>query len=168
MDVPRHWRLKAQRYALIGEKCPDCKSKLFPPRDVCPSADRPLTRHSCSQAGPTLFLMPEVFAETYAALGQRMEDHLDLRRIDPTYRIRFDDGTQIALTHNLNDMQAQLEAIEPGSFGGLLRYLVEGESTSPRRTACGSSTARRSSRSKSMAAVRPAPCSKTALASARM
>ncbi len=28
--------------------------------------------------GPTLFLMPEVFEETYAALGEKMSDHLDL------------------------------------------------------------------------------------------
>jgi phytoene desaturase len=76
--------------------------------------------------GATLFLMPEVFAETYTALGKRMEDHLELRRIDPTYRIRFEDDTQLALTSNLNAMQAQLEEIEPGSFGALLRYLVEG------------------------------------------
>jgi len=76
--------------------------------------------------GATLFLMPEVFAETYTALGEKMEDHLDLRRIDPTYRIRFEDDTQLALTSNLNSMEQQLEAIEPGSFGGLLSYLVEG------------------------------------------
>jgi phytoene dehydrogenase-like protein len=76
--------------------------------------------------GATLFLMPEVFEETYTALGERMEEHLELHRIDPTYRIRFEDGTQLALTSNLNAMEAQLEAIEPGSFGGLLRYLVEG------------------------------------------
>jgi uncharacterized protein len=36
MEVPRHWRLKKQRYALIGEVCPHCDAKLFPPRDVCP------------------------------------------------------------------------------------------------------------------------------------
>jgi phytoene dehydrogenase-like protein len=76
--------------------------------------------------GATLFLMPEVFAETYTALGERMENHLDLHRIDPTYRIRFEDNTQLSLTSNLNAMEAQLEAIEPGSFGGMLRYLVEG------------------------------------------
>lgn len=76
--------------------------------------------------GPTLFLMPEVFAETYAALGERMEDHLELRRIDPTYRIRFEDGLQLSLTGDLNDMQAQLEAVEPGSFEAMLRYLAEG------------------------------------------
>jgi len=36
MEVPRHWRLKKQRYALIGETCPHCDAKIFPPRDVCP------------------------------------------------------------------------------------------------------------------------------------
>ncbi len=76
--------------------------------------------------GPTLFLMPEVFEQTYAALGERMADHLDLRRIDPTYRVRFDDGVELSLTSDMNAMQAQLEAIEPGSVGGLLRYLAVG------------------------------------------
>ena len=76
--------------------------------------------------GPSLFLMPQTYAATYAALGERMEDHLDLQRIDPTYHLHFDDGSQIQLSANLNYMQEQLEAIEPGSFGGLLRYMVEG------------------------------------------
>lgn len=76
--------------------------------------------------GPTLFLMPEVFAETYASLGERLEDHLDLRRIDPTYRIRFEDGVNLSLTGDMHSLQAQVEALEPGSFQALLRYLAEG------------------------------------------
>ncbi|HZW03199.1 MAG TPA: Zn-ribbon domain-containing OB-fold protein [Anaerolineaceae bacterium] len=36
MEVPRHWRLKQQRYGLVGEVCPHCEAKIFPPRDVCP------------------------------------------------------------------------------------------------------------------------------------
>ena len=36
MEIPRHWRLKKQRYALVGEVCPHCQVKIFPPRDVCP------------------------------------------------------------------------------------------------------------------------------------
>lgn len=36
MEIPRHWRLKQQRYALMGEVCPHCDAKIFPPRDVCP------------------------------------------------------------------------------------------------------------------------------------
>ena len=76
--------------------------------------------------GPTMFLMPELFANTFADLGERMEDHLDLRRVDPTYHLHFDDGSSLALTSSLTAMQSQLEAIEPGSFGGFLRYLHEG------------------------------------------
>ncbi|MFC2031210.1 phytoene desaturase family protein, partial [Chloroflexota bacterium] len=76
--------------------------------------------------GPTLFLMPELYAAAFADLGERLEDHLDLRRIDPTYQVHFGDGLSLALTSDLNAMQAQLEVIETGSFGGYLRYLEEG------------------------------------------
>lgn len=76
--------------------------------------------------GPTLFLMPEVFADTYEALGERLEDHLDLRRIDPTYTIRFGDGLSLKLTADLLEMQSQLDAIEQDAFDGFLRYVTEG------------------------------------------
>lgn len=46
MDIPRHWRLKKQRYALVGEVCEHCNAKLFPPRDICPE---------CGQEAKTLF-----------------------------------------------------------------------------------------------------------------
>jgi len=36
MEVPRHWRLRQQRYGLVGEVCPHCEAKIFPPGDVCP------------------------------------------------------------------------------------------------------------------------------------
>jgi len=76
--------------------------------------------------GPTLFLMPAVFAETYAALGERMDEHLDLVRIDPTYRVHFHDGTAIDLTSDLITMRHQLDALEPGSFSAYLTFLAEG------------------------------------------
>jgi len=36
MEISRHWRLRNQRYGLVGENCPHCQAKLFPPRDICP------------------------------------------------------------------------------------------------------------------------------------
>jgi len=36
MEIPRHWRIQKQRYSLMGEECPHCSAKIFPPRDVCP------------------------------------------------------------------------------------------------------------------------------------
>jgi uncharacterized OB-fold protein len=44
LEIARHWRLKSQRYGLVGEVCPQCNGKIFPPRDVCP--------HCAEEAGP--------------------------------------------------------------------------------------------------------------------
>ena len=41
MEVSRHWRLKSQRYNLVGETCNNCGVKLFPPRDVCLECEAP-------------------------------------------------------------------------------------------------------------------------------
>ena len=76
--------------------------------------------------GPTLFLMPEVWEETFAALGEKMSDHLDLRRIDPTYKVHFEDGLQLSLTSNIGEMQTQLEKVEKTAFTGFLNYIAEG------------------------------------------
>ncbi|MBI3160001.1 MAG: Zn-ribbon domain-containing OB-fold protein [Chloroflexi bacterium] len=46
MDIPRHWRLKKQRYALVGEVCGHCDTKVFPPRDICPA---------CGEEAKTLY-----------------------------------------------------------------------------------------------------------------
>jgi len=76
--------------------------------------------------GPTLFLMPEVWEETFASLGEKMEDYLDLRRIDPTYKVHFEDGLQLELTSDIGKMQTQLETVEPTAFTGFLAYIAEG------------------------------------------
>ncbi|MCI0579778.1 MAG: Zn-ribbon domain-containing OB-fold protein [Chloroflexi bacterium] len=41
METSRHWRLRTQRYSLVGETCDNCGVKLFPPRDVCLECDAP-------------------------------------------------------------------------------------------------------------------------------
>jgi len=58
MEVPRYWRMKNQRYSLVGEVCPHCDGKIFPPRDVCPH---------CGQDAKTKFTFSgkgEVFSFT--------------------------------------------------------------------------------------------------------
>jgi phytoene desaturase len=76
--------------------------------------------------GPTLLVMPLIYEAEFASLGISMHEVLDLQRVDPTYHLIFDDGKQLALTSDMKHLQEQLEAIEPGSFQGLLRYMEEG------------------------------------------
>ena len=76
--------------------------------------------------GPTLLVMPRLYESEFAALGTSLHEALDLRRVDPTYHLVFDDGSRLALTSDMKSLGEQLEAIEPGSFQGLLRYMDEG------------------------------------------
>ena len=76
--------------------------------------------------GPTLLVMPLVYRDEFAALGESIEDRLDLQRVDPSYRLVFDDGHELNLTTDMHALCEQLEAIEPGSFQGFLHYMDEG------------------------------------------
>jgi hypothetical protein len=70
MEIPRHWRLNQQRYGLIGEVCPHCETKIFPPRDICPTCGQE-TRTSFAFSGrgevfsfTTIYEAPTGFDET--------------------------------------------------------------------------------------------------------
>ncbi len=76
--------------------------------------------------GPTLLVMPLLYENEFASLGESFWDLLDLQQVDPTYRLVFDDGSDLSLTSDLKTLRDQLETIEPGSFQGFLRYLEEG------------------------------------------
>ena len=76
--------------------------------------------------GPTLLVLPHIYEQEFAALGESLRKRLDLRRVDPTYRLVFDGGETLWLTSDLERMRDQLEALEPGSFRGLEAYLEEG------------------------------------------
>jgi phytoene desaturase len=77
--------------------------------------------------GPTLFVMPRVYETEFRLLGTSIYERLDLLRVDPTYHLVFDNGSQLALTSDMKSMQEQLESIQPGGFRGLLRYMQEGD-----------------------------------------
>jgi len=76
--------------------------------------------------GPTLLIMPLLYRGELTRLGVDMDAALECQRVDPTYDVVFDDGARLAMTSELTAMRAQLEAMEPGSFGGYRRYIDEG------------------------------------------
>jgi uncharacterized OB-fold protein len=45
MEVSSHWRVRQQRYGLVGEVCPNCDHKIFPPRDICPECGQDARTH---------------------------------------------------------------------------------------------------------------------------
>jgi phytoene desaturase len=63
--------------------------------------------------GPTLLMMPEVIRGIFEACGRDMNDYLDLRRLDPAYRIRFADGSQLQMRGGVEAMQAEAARLSP-------------------------------------------------------
>ena len=78
-------------------------------------------------AGPTIITAPFLLEELWAMCGKRMADHIDLRPMDPFYRIRFDDGTHFDYSADEAAMIAQIERLEPRDVAGFKRLMQDAE-----------------------------------------
>ncbi|MEM7765880.1 MAG: phytoene desaturase family protein [Pseudomonadota bacterium] len=74
-------------------------------------------------AGPTVITVPHLFNDLWALLGERMEDHVDMRPIDPFYNIRFSDGRMFCYNGDAAAMEAQVAAISPGDLEGYRAFM---------------------------------------------
>ncbi|MEW2063872.1 phytoene desaturase family protein [Streptomyces sp. NPDC007002] len=59
--------------------------------------------------GPTVLTMPDLVEDAFAAVGARMADRLELIRLDPAYRARFADGSQLDVHTDGAAMEAAVE-----------------------------------------------------------
>jgi phytoene desaturase len=75
--------------------------------------------------GPTLLLMIDYLRSIFTAAGKRLEDYLELVQLDPNYRVHFADGSSLTLSSRINALIQEVERLEPGSSGRLLRYLAQ-------------------------------------------
>ncbi len=58
--------------------------------------------------GPTILTLPRVLERIFAEAGRRLEDYLDLRRLDPQWRCFFEDGSVLDLDQDVDDMATRL------------------------------------------------------------
>lgn len=78
--------------------------------------------------GPSWYLAPDIFEHFFNLMGERVEDHLDLVRLDPSYRIFFrSDSTQLDIHSDIERDAATFDAIEPGAGEKLRAYLKQSE-----------------------------------------
>lgn len=91
MEISRHWRLRQQRYALVGEVCDHCGDKMFPPRDICPNCTAAAkTAYKFSGKGEvysytTVYDAPEGFegqTPYTVALVRLIEEDTEGQRVD--------------------------------------------------------------------------------------
>ncbi len=64
--------------------------------------------------GPTILIQPSVLRKIFAEAGRKLEDYLDMVRLDPSWRCFFDDGTVIDLKDSTPEMIASLNTKQAG------------------------------------------------------
>ncbi|MBT9487772.1 MAG: phytoene desaturase [Rubrivivax sp.] len=78
-------------------------------------------------AGPTIVTAPHLFEELWALCGRRLADDVELRAIDPFYRIRFHDGSHFDYSQDPQRMRAEVARFNPADVAGFDRLMAEGE-----------------------------------------
>lgn len=72
----------------------------------------------CWDAGPTVITAPGMLDDLFALFGQRREDHLSFRSLDPFYRFHFSDGSSFAYGGDTEQISRSVSAFSPGDVEG--------------------------------------------------
>lgn len=59
--------------------------------------------------GPTVLTMPDILADVFAAVGESLDDRLQLLPVDPAYRAQFADGSTLEVHSDADRMAAAIE-----------------------------------------------------------
>jgi phytoene desaturase len=78
-------------------------------------------------AGPTIITAPFLLEELWQMCGRRFADDVDLRPLQPFYRIRFFDGSVLDCGNDDALMAAQINRLAPGDLPGYGRFLAASE-----------------------------------------
>jgi len=72
--------------------------------------------------GPTILIRPSVLRRIFTEAGRKLEDYLDMVRLDPQWRCFFEDGLVLDLEDNLQAMATSLDKLKPGMGKGFLDF----------------------------------------------
>ena len=78
-------------------------------------------------AGPTIVTAPFLFEELWAMCGRKLSDDVELRAMDPFYRLRFDNGETFDYSGDPVAMRAQIARFSPEDADGYDRLLKASE-----------------------------------------
>lgn len=73
--------------------------------------------------GPTFLMMKFILEDMFELAGRSVYDYLNIRSIDPLYRLKYSDKYEFFPTADRQNLKEQMERLFPGSFEGYQRYM---------------------------------------------
>ena len=74
-------------------------------------------------AGPTVITAPFLFDELFELFGEKREDHIEFRPLDPWYRFYFDGGDEFDYRATIDDTLDEIDRFNPADKQGYLNLL---------------------------------------------
>ena len=74
-------------------------------------------------AGPTIITAPFLLEELWSLVGRTLSQDIDLRPLDPFYRIRFHDGETLDCYADEEEMRAEVARLSPGDVDGFEAFM---------------------------------------------
>jgi len=78
-------------------------------------------------AGPTIVTVPFLLEELWDLAGRQLADDVELRLLDPFYRIRFDDGDHFDYSGDPERMLKEVLRIDPNAGPGYAAFMAEAD-----------------------------------------
>lgn len=73
--------------------------------------------------GPSWYLMPDVFEKFFAEFGKKPQDYMNLKRLDPSYRVFFGKNDYVDISKDLEKNLELFEKLEKGAKEKMIKYL---------------------------------------------
>ncbi len=74
-------------------------------------------------AGPTIITAPHLLEELWTLCGRKFADDITLKRMEPFYRLRFDDGSWFDYSGDEETMRREIARFNPADLPGYERFV---------------------------------------------
>ncbi|MEG9438409.1 phytoene desaturase [Edaphobacter sp. HDX4] len=74
--------------------------------------------------GPSIVTLPDIFRPIFEGDGKKLEDYINLQRVDPQWRNFFEDGVVVDLWEKPERMRSELDRFGPEVFGEYKDFLA--------------------------------------------
>jgi phytoene desaturase len=75
--------------------------------------------------GPTFFLYPRILSEIFRLTGHDLSQEVEMKRLDPQYRLVFGAGGKLDATPDVGRMEREIARLSPGDEGRFSAFLKD-------------------------------------------
>lgn len=77
--------------------------------------------------GPTFLMMKYVLEDVFKKTGRKVEDYMEVKEVDPLYRIVYGDGREFYPSRYEEKMKSEIDRLFPGNAEGYERFMIKEE-----------------------------------------